>query len=324
MKNIKENWVIVLIIFILLVQDVYLVYKLTNDTEFTSGDIVSIIGLTIAIFSLFINTFLDINKIEKNSKIEVEKMEQELKIAQSEKSSTVLTKYRMDWLGQMKVRTSEFEENLLRLLLLTNKSYEDNKDLVQATFDSLTNYISFLKSEMNLTKKIDYEIINNYEMMNVYLSFINELKVRNENSYLEKCIKANSLQLISDGDISTVKSYSSELKKYEITQRDLEYMNPEDVAEREYLYGQTIQDYMQDLPSVYDVENKLLIYFSSKIKDVFDEYSLKLRLYFKTEWERIKHEINSLSNQDQKFDFDTTYSELLVQSQKVLADVNGL
>lgn len=318
----KDNWLFFIVIIILILLDIFMVVKFWSSDSVDAGDIIALVGLSLAIFTLVINTFLSLKYSEDSKYMEISRMQQsyesnaaslkqQLDIAKLDKNANVLTKYRMNWLQNIKQNTMNFEEEFWKFLLIPTKTYEENAEIIGVSYSALTNYISFLKSELNITKEIDSEIIKNYEKMNVYMSQINGLNIKTDNSYLEKCTKASMHDLIPKEKLQIVKEYLEKLNKYSITEEEKSIYPPEMIEEMEARLSSVFQQYLFELPSRVEIDNKLLEYFHSKIELLFNEFSIKMRIYFKTEWERIKLEIMSLDSSLEDFNFKETFNKYL-------------
>lgn len=327
----KENIIFIVIILILLGIDLLLVYKFINTPNNDGEDVIAVVGLNLAVFTLIINTYLSVTSIERSGQMEKERMKQDfnihseeltnqLKIAKAGNSANVLTKYRMDWLTNLKHKTTLFEEVFLKIIYSDSYSYRDMKSTLEDAQIALTNFTSSLKSELNITKQIDRDIIVGYEEINEMLSNVNALRNKTEQSYFIKCTKAYNLGLIEKQQYETILQYKSELNKYELTDEEEHLLPSEEVDSLKQQYYMVIQNYETLIPRFYEIENNIFSYFHKKIVIGYSKYSIMLRIYFKTEWERIKIEIINDDEQLSKFDFDRVFDQFM--SENLLYKVN--
>jgi len=253
----------------------------------------------------------DIHKSELNN---------QLKIAKIDNSANVLTKYRMNWLSNLKNKTSLFEELFLKIIHTDSHSYRENKKQLEEAQVALTNFTSSLKSDLNLTKEIDLEIIKGFISLNEIISKINILKNKTHQSYLNKCIQANNLGLLEKEKLEEVKKYESELSKFSIPEEEKHFYHKDHLEYVQQQYYSVVQNYEFSIPNVIEIENSIFSYYHKKITSNFNKYSIMLRTYFKTEWERIKIEIANDDEKIKRFDFEETFSRFL--SDNLLYDNN--
>ncbi|MBI9008494.1 MAG: hypothetical protein JEZ05_00560 [Tenericutes bacterium] len=306
--NWKKNWLFFIILILMLSANIYFIIQAFKN-DFEASDIISIISISLAAFTLIMSSVFNIKKIEQTYELKFKQMNQDSINSLVERKANILTKYRMDWLRNLKTNTNIFEINILSLLNIPNYNFKNNVKLASESLESINAFISFLKNELNILNIIELDIIKKYEDMAGYLNKVTELKNYSKDGYYYKCSEAYKLKFLDSDTFNVVKNYYDEISKYTLSSQDKLIFGSTQSEYNEKMVEKIYLDYELDLPFVTDVENDLFSYYLQKSKIIMDKVSMHLRLYFKTEWERIKHEIGQAK--EINFNFEETYNKFI-------------
>lgn len=244
------------------------------------------ITLIFTIIGLFIGYFRFKKEFKNSNNQFIALSEQNLRDRISSTTST----FRQNWVHEFRADISSYYALINGLGLLSDYDEEYLTQLSKKEYDLLLR--------LNIISEVDKileEEIN--QIRELYLSLFAVLKYKDWDICDDVIFKHNLLELHEKRE----KSHIAMAKKVD---QDL-YLNDEKITIPEHEILKTIDEYVKSIDIlVRDTNSAILVQIKNKKTDLL----VKLRVYLKVEWERIKFEIE---NGHEKFNFTGIYNETL-------------
>lgn len=226
--------------------------------------------------------------------------------ANKDRIAQTISKYRMDWLSELKANYKKFDYQVSSYFIKDIKIEDLNENKISTIERLIRSFVSDLTLELNIFGKYDNDIIKLLnELIDLVLSLrsclFNTKSILYSIAYMDKFVPEEEKKLhaliydnwdnITSKDETIIDMVLNEIS---VTYNDEDFKDSkiDDIISLEWMFG-TRMIYLQD------AINKKLI----NIRNHF-------RIYFKLEWERVKDEIK-LGVDQSKYDFDIEFQKLL-------------
>lgn len=284
LKWIDENIIIIPIIGILIVL-VFIMYIAINFSgTIEAADIIAAISVILTGIISLTSIYYVSNTSEK-----------QIQVALGDRRVSSLTKYRMEWLRNLKDTYVGFLSTYESIFHLQKTKDNDlfNKSIASSIIE-LRKFRSFLNSELSVKGEIDKQILfklNTLLEKNIQVSQTQTCDVETLVNKHESLLDENVISIYR----RSFDAYSNLYKQKGLSKE-----------QKELAEDQIGFEYHLILP---DVRPELFKKLQVQLKPIFEDLNSDLRAYFKVEWERIKTEINDNTNAPNKFDFNKEFEE---------------
>jgi hypothetical protein len=222
-----------------------------------------------------------------------------LENSKSDRIANTISNYRMEWLRNIKELTSDFEQvlNKITFRLTENIKSIGIKEIENDFLFSIYKFKSKMLNELNVTADVDNQIIYLLDEIERLLKLIVNIDLH---CVVGEVAMERNIEIIRDSKLLDI----LEIKKFTKLHEELAPLC------ENYDYE---SDYKTELIlKKYDNIDIVQPYINTLVEDIIkvkEKMFIIFRIYFKTEWERIKFEIENGVNA--KFNFDKRYKELL-------------
>lgn len=282
-------------LIVLFAVDVFVLVK-TILQPFDLLNIVAVMSLSVSILTLGSKFYMDVKKQDHDFTIKL-----------YDNKSTTLSKYRSLWLSNLKEKTSIFESNISPLMNISDYKFSTDFKYAEHAYNSINTFSSSLKNEVNPLQPIEKDISKLFENATELLFKITNIPINTIENFYQKAMDAKNLKFLSCDIYNIVEDYYNKISKI---QREIIETKYYDSRLSENLKRQKEEIYLQyktDLPHISDINEDLFSYYIKEFKKVISEAMGKLRVYYKTEWDRIYFEITNI-DESKTFDFDSHYN----------------